>query len=398
MDRPELIGERIRELRHYRGVPLKTLAGLAGVSVGFLSMVENGKRIIDRRSHLVAVADALKVSVPELIGQPLAPVDLEHSAALANIPAIRGALVAMSFAPEQEPTRGHAELAVEVERLAPLRKACDYAALGRLLPDLLVDLHAATGLGDEPTQRETLRLFVQATYCTTYTLKYLGFPDLAMRAADQCYAAAQMLDEPEWSGVADFTRLHSLPPDSRSLVCRLSTAAAARLEPHLVDPNVLQVCGMLHLTAALASAVACQTENVTAHLDEATRIAARTGEGAFAHMSFGPTNVGFWRVAIAVELGEGGKAPELARDLHPELVDSASRQGAFYADLGRGLAQTRRHDAEAVRALAHAERLAPQRIRTSSAVRETVADILRRARREAGGRELRGLAYRCAVA
>jgi transcriptional regulator with XRE-family HTH domain len=399
MDKPELIGERIRELRHYRGMPLKTLAGLAGLSVGFLSMVENGKRIIDRRAHLAAVADALQVSVPELIGQPLAPVDPVHAAALASVPAIRSALVTLSLAGEHAASRGPDELRAEVLRLTPLRKNCDYVGMGRILPDLLLDLHAAEGAGDEATQRETLRLLVQATYHCTYVLKYLGFADLAMRAADLCHAAAERLGEPAWLGLAEFTRLHSLPPDSRHLVSRLSSAAADRLQPHVDDPAVQHVYGMLHLSAAMASAIALRTADVDAHLDEASDVASRIDDGpGFADMYFGRTNVGFWRVGIAVELGDGGKAPEIARGLNPELVDSPSRQGAYYADLGRGLAQTRRHDREAVRALTHAERLAPQRIRTSSAVRETVADILRRARRDAGGRELRGLAHRCAVA
>ncbi|MDQ1647443.1 MAG: hypothetical protein QOJ50_3627 [Cryptosporangiaceae bacterium] len=398
MDTPGLIGDRIRELRHHRGMPLKTLAGLAGLSVGFLSMVENGKRIIDRRAHLVAVAEALHVSVPELVGQPLAPVDPVHSAALATVPAIRAALVALSFTPDEPPGRTLGELTAESVRLAPLRAACDYVSLGCALPNLMADLHSAASQNDGQRRGDALRMLVETTYHCTYTLKYLGFADLAMRAADHCHAAGQRLGDPAWLAVAEFTRLHSLPPDSGPRIARLASEAADQLEPHTADPGAQQVYGMLHLTAALTAAIAGRADEVSAHLGEAERVAGQTGEGSFAHMSFGPTNVGFWRVAIAVELGEGGKAPAIARDLHPELVRSASRQAAFYADLGRALAQTRRHDSEAVRSLARAERLAPQRIRTSSAVRETVADILRRSRRDAGGRELRGLARRCAIA
>jgi hypothetical protein len=48
--------------------------------------------------------------------------------------------------------------------------------------------------------------------------------------------------------------------------------------------------------------------------------------------------------------------------------------------------------------LLHAEQLAPQLIHNDPIVRETVADLLRQARRDAGGRELRGLAWRMGVA
>jgi hypothetical protein len=44
-----------------------------------------------------------------------------------------------------------------------------------------------------------------------------------------------------------------------------------------------------------------------------------------------------------------------------------------------------------MRVLLHAEQLAPQLIYHDVFVRETVADLLRQARRDAGGRELRGL-------
>ena len=66
----------------------------------------------------------------------------------------------------------------------------------------------------------------------------------------------------------------------------------------------------------------------------------------------------------------------------------------MYADLGRCLAQTRKHDPEAQAALLRAETIAPQRVRLSPLVRETVGSMLRRARRSAGGQELQALAMR----
>src|SRR6266508_6939843 len=64
----------------------------------------------------------------------------------------------------------------------------------------------------------------------------------------------------------------------------------------------------------------------------------------------------------------------------------------MYADLGRGLAQERGRDREAVEALYEAERIAPDLVWSTPLVRETVSDLLRRARRRAGGRYLTGLA------
>lgn len=394
-DRP-IVGERIRTWRRYRGMPLKTLAGLAGISVGLLSEVENGKRILDRRSQLTAVAAALQVSTADLTDQPGEPLFPEHAAALATVPAVRSALVLLTLSDEHATGRDLGALREATEALQPLRAAARYDRLGPLLPDLLRDLGALARTGDADTRREALRLLVRATYCTTYTLKYLGHRDLAMTAAEACGRAAAELDEPAYLGLADFTRLHSLPPETKALTGRLAGEAADRLQPHLADPDTAQVYGMLHLSAAFAAAVAVRADDTHAHLAEADAVADRTGEGGFAGLCFGPTNIGFWRVAIAVELGEGGRVDEIARTVTPEVVDSASRRAAFFSDLGRGYAQVRRDD-RAVRAFCVAERLAPQRIRTSTVVRETVGDILRRARREAGGQQLRALARRVGV-
>jgi hypothetical protein len=106
----------------------------------------------------------------------------------------------------------------------------------------------------------------------------------------------------------------------------------------------------------------------------------------------------FWEVHLAVERGEGGKVRELARGIDTRDVASATRRAAFYTDLGRGLATERAYRQEAVTALRTAERLAPQRVRANPFAREIVTDLMRRARRDAVGRELRGMAYRMGLA
>jgi transcriptional regulator with XRE-family HTH domain len=64
------IGARLRTLRRWRGKTQAELAGLAGLSQSFLSMVETGQRPLDRRSHIAALASALKVSETDLIDGP----------------------------------------------------------------------------------------------------------------------------------------------------------------------------------------------------------------------------------------------------------------------------------------------------------------------------------------
>lgn len=61
-------------------------------------------------------------------------------------------------------------------------------------------------------------------------------------------------------------------------------------------------------------------------------------------------------------------------------------------------ASTQANRQDAVVALRTAEWLVPQRVRANPFVREVVTDLMRRARRDAIGRELRGMVYRMGLA
>jgi hypothetical protein len=156
---------------------------------------------------------------------------------------------------------------------------------------------------------------------------------------------------------------------------------------------------MANLTAALAAATQGKEDLATVHLDEAAAMAALidTDDRPWTLTDFGRANVGIWRVAIGVELGyTGGKITELASAVRPATVPR-SRQAAFWIDYGRGLLTERKTRVRGLSALLRAETLAPQQVRNNVFVRETVADLLGKAQREAGGRELRGLAWRLGI-
>jgi hypothetical protein len=176
-------------------------------------------------------------------------------------------------------------------------------------------------------------------------------------------------------------------------------AAAENLTSGLDHSGALQTCGMLHLMAATAATARGDHGTAATHLDEASALASRMDAevGAWANLWFGPTSVGFYRTSVAVETGQHGQALEAAQAVRPEALPKR-RQVEFWAKLGRALVAEKKTRDRGVRVLAHAERLAPDRIRTDPMVRETVAGLLRQARRDAGGRELRGLAWRMGIA
>ncbi len=230
---------------------------------------------------------------------------------------------------------------------------------------------------------------------TTKRLGVRAVPSLAARSMQQC---AQVLEDPVWLGYAAWARGDATGPLDRAAQYRRCLAAAQALTGQLDDIEALQACGMLHLSAALAAAAQADPDTATTHLDEALALATRMNVevGTWAHLWFGPANVGVWRTTLAVELGEHGTALEIAKTVHPELLPNA-RQAHFWAEIASALVASKKTREKGVRVLRHAEQLAPQRIYHDVFVRETVADLMRQAQREAGGRELRGLAWRLGV-
>jgi hypothetical protein len=123
-----------------------------------------------------------------------------------------------------------------------------------------------------------------------------------------------------------------------------------------------------------------------------------TDVGEFARMWFGRVNVGIWRSSIGFELGDGPKAVEAVHGLPIESIPDSARLAGFYSEAGRAMLSEPKTRDQGLAMLLKSEALAPQRVRSDLFVREAVADQLRAARREAGGRELRGLAWRLGIA
>ncbi|MEQ4305006.1 helix-turn-helix transcriptional regulator [Plantactinospora sp. B6F1] len=358
------IGEQVAYWRKRRGKTQRALAGLAGLSQPYLSQIERGERAVDRRATLVALAGALSLSVSELTGQPGDPTAPAKATAAASVPAIRETLIRREVG-ETRPPEG------SVERLMAAGGAYDFAAAAPMLPALLGGL---TGPD-----------LVQVCHVAVFTLKHLGYPDLARDAARLAVRAAEEVQKPAWIGAAEFIRILSLPPELPTMPTARAQRMAVNLQPDTGDPEVRQVYGMLHLYAALRSAVDRRPDDALDHLREAQDAADSLGEPdnlGLARFAFGPTNVGIWRLAVQLELGESALAVERAASVVPERIPLAIRQAPFYLDLGQALVAQRR-DGAAMAAFLRAEAIAPQFVRLRPTVRDSIAVILRRTRKNA---------------
>ena len=397
------IGARLRILRRWRGMTQVELAGLADLSPSFVSMIETGQRPLDRRSHIAAIATALRVSETDLVGGPHLSADRQQSDPHMTIPALREALQTNTLnAPAVDRARPLHELAPEVTgRIEPMRAGADYAGAGALLPGVLDELHWHTAQNsDEAARRLALETLIEACITAGLTAKDLGYVDLAHVAVLRAEEAAALLDDPVQRGKVACLRIWAFPRE-RSWERRLAAAEAAAddLESHARAPLGMHVLGILTLHAALAAAVVQRPHVIDHWLAEAGKLADRVSDDVTGNwQSFSQTNVRIWNVAIGVERGEGGgNVLELAQEVDQSKISYRTRKASFLAEVGRGLAREPRMRGDAVRWLRRAEDAGPQDIRNNAAVRETVAYLLNRARADAGGRELRGMAARMGV-
>ncbi|GAA0453314.1 transcriptional regulator [Actinoplanes capillaceus] len=380
-------GARLRRWRLRRGLTQRVLAELAGFSQGYVAQIESGLAPLERRATREALAQALQISVGELTGRP----GEDHPGSPVSAEAIerlRSGVIAMAV---PEVTAGDEGGDVDTTVLDRYFEACRYDLLVPALAEMLTVLAARSRTVTGRAKRLHRRRIVEVCHSTVCTGVQLGHPDLTLAVAGVGMRAAEELGEPEYLGLASYARIRAVSATPGA--GRVADDGIDRLSPYVgADPAAASAYGMHHLISAEMAARSGRSAVAWAHLEEAAAVAAHTGE-RHDRFNFGPTNVGMWRLAVLVALGEGRAAP---RDLCPEAVSSAHRRSSYFIDLCRALLQGRGREDEAAGALYRAETIAPQQVATSPGAREALRLLLSRPRFGRDSR-LRGLAGRAGI-
>ncbi|WP_344416923.1 helix-turn-helix transcriptional regulator [Amycolatopsis minnesotensis] len=393
------IGSRVRELRLWRGLNMRTAADLSGISHGYLGQIERGEKPVNNRQVLEALANAFRVAPSELTRKPdiTATSSESHDAAAVLADLLGGWWVGeVPAAPGRPLPEVLADLAAfhASRNKSGKHGAGNYPTQVAKLAPLIRDLLAAAA--DPATSRQALAPLLTAYHVAGSVAARLRAPGLPSMAAERMQQVANELDDPVWQSVAGWGRAHFISSSNRLRQYELAAAVADTAPPERMETR-----GMANLTAALAAAAQGQNDVAETHLREATAIAEQiepdVSPWPSGIMQFGRTNAGIFRVSIGVELGEGPRIAELASAVHPETI-SSGRQASFWTDLGRGLLESRQHRDEGVAAILKAEKLAPQQVHDNWFVRQAVGAHLGQTRQDSTGRELRGLAWRMGLA
>lgn len=379
------IGDRIRARRQLRGWSIRHAAARAGISHTSWSRIERGTQRTDRYM-VFDLATALECSVADLTGQPYATADRQLEAARADAERMWRAMVAHPITDGRGEVPA-ARIAAESSLVRSLYARCDYAAALRRLVDLVPVLHAAAD------RRDALAQMVPVYGAAMGCLLNVGLPAHAWLAAERCAEAAEHLGDPVAAGVAAANRARVSAYSGAYAPARAVCDNAAEELERSAAPGALDVLGFLHLARAHHLAGLRDLDSAEQHLDEAERIAARTGETDSWDLAWGPRNVRLWRMTFQLDVGRPGDAVETAASV-PVAGLPAVRQVYYWLDLARAMADTSQRR-DAVRMLLAAERVGPQHARSSTSGREVARGLLRQG---VVSTELRGLCERMGVA
>jgi tetratricopeptide (TPR) repeat protein len=364
-----------------------------------VSQVERGVRKIDRMSVLENVATALEVPLYELAAE--APV---VAAVAEELPGAAGLRLVLSGAYAlRAMLDGRRPLAISTLRTRSskaweLTHAGEYNGLSELLRGLVPDLETAARALPEPQRAEVFELMAATYQACSAALAKVGEPEAAWIAADRAMSAAERAGNPMLVAAGAF-RLVLVFLAARHYDQAEETARTAAEALHARagqgEAEAMSVWGALTLQRAVIASRMNEPDTAYGHLERAAEVATRLGEGRNDHNTeFGPANVTLHEIAVAVELGDAGRALRAATTVDTTGL-SAERQARMLIDVARAHAQ-RRQVNEAVSALREAEKITPEQVRVHGVVRQLVSDLL--TMQDPPSEELRELAARVGTA
>jgi hypothetical protein len=354
-----------------------------GISLSMMKKIESGDRLVTKFSRLVMFAQVLRVKdLRELTGVSL-PLTPDGHRGHPSAEDVRQAMTVRGFVAGEPP--GLEELARGVERTwqtwqdaSPFR----YAAVGQQLPALVRGCEAAIRLYKGDQRRSALREGSKLYQLVRTWTKRVGEHELSLLAADRAVSFALDADDPDLAGAAAWNMAMILSAQGKTGPAREVVGRAIEdLRPHLEGASSarLAVFGGLHLMAATEAARDDRAEEAHRAIDMADRLADRVGETNHFRMVFGPTNVALHQVSMRLELGRTREALETAERVAIDRAPAVERRLTYHLDSARGYAR-KHNDIAAIHMLQHVHRESPEELQYSVLVRETLRQLMGRAK------------------
>ena len=395
-DYQRALGRKIAAERRRRGLSQPELARMIDRSVAWVSQVERGARKVDRMSVLETLANALDIPLAELAAEaPVVAAVTEETPGAATLRLVLSGVYSLrALLNGRHRPAAMTRLRTKTSQAWELTHAGRYADLADLLRGLIPDLETAVRALPEGQRADAAELLATAYQACSAALAKVGEPEAAWIAADRAMAAAERTGNPLLIAAGAFRLvfvfLAARHYDQAEETARTTADALAHLAGG-DDLQAVSLWGGLTLQRAIIAARLNDPDAAYGHLEQASQAAARMGEGRNDYNTeFGPANVSLYAIAVAVELGDAGRALRVAATVDTTGL-SAERRARMLIDVARAHAQ-RRQASEAIAALRRAEDITPEQVRAHDRVRQLVSDLM--TMQDLPSAELRDLAER----
>lgn len=379
----KVVGDRVRQVRAANHQTQVVVAGLAGITTDYLYKIERGLKL-PTVPVLVALASALNVPTSALVDN-LAPAPEPVKTSRAG-DALYRALTRPPRTSEPlaiDTLRRHIAGAWHTWQTAPNR----YSKLSAEAPNLITRVALAEQtyrtVEDLPAQRAAQRCAVELYGLVRTVGKRLGRLDIALLAADRAVQTAELAGEPRWLAAARWNLAHVLLAEQEAEGAEAVAMQALPALDALVavgDRDATALAGSLLLLGAVARVRQGDIWTAREWLNQAARLATRTGEHNIFWTVFGPTNVAMYAVSIEAEAGEAAEALRLAERVGYEQSPSIERRVAFLLEQAKSHEQ-RRDYASTLLLLRTAAREAPEDVAHRPTAQRLVHALVHRGRR-----------------
>ncbi|MFF4927125.1 helix-turn-helix domain-containing protein [Kitasatospora sp. NPDC001261] len=281
-------------------------------------------------------------------------------------------------APLSEPTLRSVDASLTSSRQE--FRSARYDVLAQALPGRIV---AADLVGTaEERARNVARFYNVAA---RLSIK-IGDNNLVAVTSDRALTAARLGGDPLIT--AEARRMVSSSWRRQGSLARATDIVVLAAEDLLTDASVAEAArlaarGDLYATAAYTAAKSGDRSYAHALIREANDSA--TAAGRTSGRADGVQGVALHELSVHYELGDAGRAIELARTIDPAALPTAERQARFFTDVARAFDQWGKYE-QCYRALLAAEETAPQEVRRG-AVRDLAVGLLRYDRQLPGVRD-----------
>lgn len=381
MQEGDTVGANIKRIRNQRGMTQGQLAAAAHVGRATLSTVENGHAAAST-VWIGAIAGALGVDAGVLYGQD------EPKQLLDVLPVLRRALAATDLMdPDLEPQPIEKLRALSAQ-VARWRKDTAYRKVVDALPDLVDQLLITGHQGGEPA----FAMLCDAYRAANTVAHKLGYSDLSLTATERMEWAATRSGDPLLLATTHYVKAATLSRvGAPQQALRLLNRAMADIEPIVdEDATAAAVYSILHMRAGTIAAAMGDADTSRSHLAEATQLAKHFGPERIVYDTpVGATNIALYRVCAEVDLGEPGKALEVAKGTRFPDRFPKERAGYFWLDTARAHLLAGDVD-EAISALYESRLAAPEHFRSSSSAKNIIKTAAAQQRR--ASESLRSLA------